>query len=189
MTPRHHKLFYGSSYDRGLEHLLGMWPMIKEAIPDSELHVAYGWDLFIAAYKDNPERLAWKARIDKQMTQPGITHHGRLSKEKLKELQKECGIWAYPTHFGETCCITALDTQANGCVPVVISYAALKETVQSGVKVDGDIYDPETKDTYLKALIDLLKDEERWKKEQLKGVRFAKQFSWENVAEKWEEVF
>ena len=188
-TPRHLKLFYGSSYDRGLEHLLAMWPEIIKAFPTAELHVFYGWDLYDKAFQNNPERLAWKARMNDDMTQTGITHHGRVSKAELAKGQDICGIWAYPTHFGETNCITALDCQYHGCVPVVMDLAALSETVQSGVKVEGDIYDEETQAAYLQALLELMGNPVKWAAEQAKGREFAPRFSWSNIAKTWVQVF
>jgi len=99
-------MFYGSSYDRGLEHLLKMWPKIIKAVPDAELFCCYGWDLFAKFYADNPERMAWKDSMDKLMTQKGITHLGRISHGALRDLIERAGIFAYPTHFGETsCCV------------------------------------------------------------------------------------
>lgn len=186
---RRFRLFWGSSYDRGLDQLLNMWPIIKQKFPEAELHIFYGWDLFVAGYKDNPERLAWKDRIDKQMQQPGIAHHGRVSKTELAKWRKYCGIWAYPTDFGETCCITALECQKDGCVPVAISKAALKETVGSGILVEGDIYDKETQVKFLQELLKLMGDEELWKQEQLKGQEFAQQFSWDKIAQRWAKEF
>lgn len=188
-TPRHHKLFWGSSYDRGLNHLLNLWPKIKDAHPDAELHVAYGWNLFDAAYANNPERIAWKERMNKLMDAPGVTHHGRLNKTDLRKLQEQCGIWAYPTDFQETCCITALDCQLVGCVPVTMKLAALAETVHSGFLIEGDIYDEETQEAWLKAVLELMGDEEHWNQEREKGKVWAQQFSWENVAKKWMENF
>lgn len=186
---RQHKLFYGSSYDRGIQHLLKMWPSVKEKFPDAELHICYGWDLFESFFRDNPERMMWKDRMSKLMEQPGIVHHGRVGKEELKKIREECGIWAYPTHFTEINCITALETQREGCVPCVIELAALEETVQSGVKVKGDIYDPETFDKYLAELLSLMADEKRWKEEQTKGIIFAEKFTWDKIALKWNEYF
>lgn len=188
-TPRQHKLFYGSSYDRGLQHLLKMWPKIIAAYPDATLDICYGWELFDKGYAYNPERMAWKERINEQMRQPGITHHGRVSKEELKRIEKECGIWAYPTHFGETNCITALDCQQNGCVPCVINYAGLKESVGSGVRIEGDIYDDGVAYSYLEALLELMANEPKWLVEQLRGIEFAKDFSWQKIAERWVDVF
>lgn len=190
MTPRIiHRLGYFSSPDRGLGYCLMFWEKIKEKYPDAELHVFYGWDTFDSAFANNPERQAWKAKMVEALNQPGIIWHGRVGKEALKEWQRNLGIWMYPTNFAEINCITALDTQANGCVPCVVNYAALKETVQSGVKVDGDIADKETQDKYLEELLKLMGDEERWKTEQKKGYDFVKGLSWPEIAKQWEETF
>lgn len=189
MAYRHHKLFYGSSYDRGLDILLDMWPEIKKEYPDATLDLCYGWNLFLAAYQNNPERMAWRDKLDKQMASDGITHHGRVGKKELAEIRRQCGIWAYPTYFTEINCITALDAQADGLVPVTMNLAALSETVGSGIKIDGDIFYPEVRDRYLKELLTLMGDEKRWKEESDKARNFAKDFSWEKIAKKWESVF
>lgn len=186
---RQHKVFYGSSYDRGLQHLLELWPKVIEKYPDAELHICYGWNLFDRAFSDNPERMAWKKRMQDMMKTKGITHYGRVGKGELRAVRQKCGIWAYPTHFEEINCITALDAQEDGCVPVVINYAALKETVWSGARIEGDIYDPETKQKYLEALLDLMGDEKKWKEEQKKGKELAQNYLWERIAEKWEKHF
>lgn len=186
---RQHKLGYFSSYDRGLNHLLKMWPKILEKYPDATLDIAYGWGLFDQRYANNPERMAWKKKVEEMMTQKGITHHGRIGHGELDELTSKCGIWAYPTDFDEINCITALNCQALGCVPCVINKAALKETVGSGVKVEGDIYDPDTRDEYLKQLLLLMGDEKKWKEEQEKGIEFAKSYSWEAISKLWVKEF
>lgn len=183
-------LVYGSSYDRGLEHLLKMWPEIIKVVPDAKLRIFYGWNLFDVAYHDNPERMAWKDSINKLMKQDGITHLGRISHGAVKEEMERAGIWAYPTHFGEISCITGMRAQACGTIPVVIAYAALAETVQHGIKVDGDIYDQETKNEYIKEIVALLKDEGRQKEIRKNMVPWAKKkFTWANVAKQWVEEF
>lgn len=184
-----HLMVYGSSYDRGLEHLLKLWPKIKAEVEDAELHVFYGWNLFDKVYHDNPASQAWKAKMNEMMTQPGITHLGRISHEAVKKEMQIAGIWAYPTHFGEISCITAMKAQAYGAIPVVIEYAALEETVQYGIKVKGDIYDPDVKDAYVKALISLLKDTKQQDHIRPKMMEWAKKFSWENVAKQWSDEF
>lgn len=186
---RHHKLFYGSSYDRGLEHLLKMWPEIKAAYPDATLDICYGWNLFDTVFFNNPERLLWKEKMVKLMKQDGITDHGRVSKDKLQKVREQCGIWAYPTHFTEINCITALESQACGLVPVTIALAALQETVGSGVLVDGDIYEAETYKLYLNKLLDLMGNPDQWKKESKKAKQFAKDYDWSKIAQKWHEDF
>lgn len=153
-----HKLFWGSSYDRGLIHLLKMWPKVREAIPDATLEICYGWQLFDKVQSGNPERMAWKDKMVKLMDQPGITHHGRVGHPELEEIMSECQVWAYPTDFDEISCITAMRAQALGLRPVVINKAALKETVRYDYKIDGDIYDPETQTKYLETLIHALEN-------------------------------
>ena len=186
---RQHKLLWASSYDRGIHFLLEMWPDIIAKYPDATLDVAYGWDTFVAIYRNNPERMAWHDKINDLMSQPGITHRGRLGKEELKKLRQSCGIWTYPTSFTEINCITALECQQDGCVPCVIDYAALQETVQSGIKIPGDIYDKETQKLYLEALLELMGDENLWEAEQARGITFAQDYEWDGIAEKWDEVF
>jgi len=183
------KLIYKSSYDRGLEHLLRMWPEIKKQIPEATLDVFYGWNLFTAGYGNNPEMMAWKEEMDKLMTQDGIKEHGRVSKQALDEATSKCDIWAYPTHFGETNCITALDSQKLGCVPVTMAFAGLLDTVYSGVLIEGDIYKQETKDKFLKELFALWNDKERLAKEKQKGIDGAKKFAWPRIARLWMDHF
>lgn len=188
-SKRQHKLFWGSSYDRGLDIVLKLWPEILKTVPDAELHICYGWNLFEAVFNDNPERMAWKDKMDKLMTQKGVTHHGRLGKKELDKVRKACGIWFYPTFFQEINCITALQCQNDGVVPVVTNFAALKETVGSGIKVDGDIYLKETQEKILKELLEMMTNEELWEKESRKAKRFAKRYSWDNIAAEWYKHF
>ncbi len=166
-----------------------MWPAIKEKYPDATLDICYGWGLFETRFANNPERMKWKEMVDEAMTQEGITHHGRIGHAEVDEITSKCGIWAYPTDFDEINCITALNCQKLGCVPCVINKAALSETVGAGVKVDGDIYDPDTRDEYLKQLLDLMGDEPRWREEIDKGIKFASSYSWKAIAEEWTKEF
>ncbi len=182
---KNHKLFYGSSYDRGLDILLKLYPQIVSKYPDVTLDICYGWDLFIAGYKDNPERINWMERMNKLMEQPGVKHHGRVGKDKLKEIRSQAGIWVYPSYFAEINCITALEAQRDGLVPVTMNSFALKETVGSGAKVDGDIYDDETQEVWLTELFKYMGDEKLWEKESKKAQEFVESYSWDNIASQW----
>ncbi len=186
---RQHKLFWGSSYDRGLDNLLYMWPDIKKAYPDAELHICYGWKLFDIMARTNPERRQWKNSVEIMMQHPGIIHHGRLGKEELAKVRKSCGLWAYPTYFTEIQCITALDCMNDGVVPVTMELAALKEVVGAGILVKGDIKDPKVMKTYLKELLDIMGNETRWEKESLRGKKYAGKYIWPNIAEEWVKEF
>jgi glycosyltransferase involved in cell wall biosynthesis len=183
------KVIYTSSYDRGLEHLLEIWPEVIKEIPDATLEIYYGWQLFDRFYSDNPSSMNWKKKMLEMMTFKGITEHGRVPQHELKEIMEKCGIWAYPTHFGEINCISAIKAQAYGCEPVIVNYAALQSTVQYGKKVEGDIYDQETKDKFKKELINSLKNpmSEEKRTEMMKWA--SEKFAWSNIAKQWSEEF
>lgn len=182
---RNQKLIWQSSYDRGLQHLLKIWPEILEKFPDATLDIFYGWETFDKYYYNNAERMAWKQKIVQQMGQRGIHHHGRVGQKTLREYHKKCGILAYPTHFEETFCIGAVECQAAGCVPVTMNLAALKETVGCGLKIDGDIFDPKVRKNYLNGLLTMMGDYNLWEQESKKGIEFAKEYSWSKIAKKW----
>lgn len=182
------RIIYTSSYDRGLEHLLELWPKVREAVPDATLHIFYGFDLFDRFYGNNPASMEWKAKLVEKFALPGVTEHGRVPQAELAGEYAKSGIWAYPTHFGEINCISAIKAQAHGCEPVVVNYAALAETVRFGRKVDGDIYDQETKDEYLTQLIEALEtpmsDDDR--KKMMAWARET--YAWDAIAKQWAEV-
>lgn len=182
------RVIYTSSYDRGLEHLLKMWPDVIAQVPKATLHVFYGWTLFERFHKDNPGSMMWMKDIQSKLTQKGVIDYGRLpQRELVKEYQKS-GIFAYPTHFGEINCISAIKAQAYGAEPVVVNYAALKETVQFGRRVEGDIYDEETQNDFKEQLIDALKNPmTETKREEMS--KWAQKYKWENIVTDWHTEF
>ena len=183
------KLFYGSSPDRGLEHLLKMWPQIRQELPGCELHNCYGFELFLKGYANNPYMMNWYNEMQTLLKQDGITDYGRVSKEKVDEITRMCDIWAYPTHFSETFGITAVRCQQLRCVPVTMNLAGLTETVFSGIKLEGDIYEAETKELFFKELVSLAKDEKRLEEEKQKGMAGIEKYYWDNVSVEWSKLF
>ena len=188
------RIIWTSSYDRGLEHLLNMWSDVIKEVPDAKLDIFYGWNLFDKVNWNNPERQAWKAKVNQLMKQKGITHYGRVGQDEILRNTFKAGLWAYPTHFYEISCITAMKSQAMGAIPVVTNYAALKETVQHGVRIDvedGDIYDDEIANEYKKQLVKMLKAGKTLLDDVREPmVKWARErFSWAAVAKQWSEEF
>lgn len=180
------KVFYGSSYDRGLYGLLKVWPEVIKYVPDAELHICYGWNLFESLYAHNPVMMNWMKEMQKMMTYKGIIHHGRVGKKELFTIAKNCGVWAYPTTFEEIDCITGKYTQALGLTPVVFNYAALETTVQFGTKIELDPHDPKSMNTYTKELIKQM----RHPQDTLRMTQWAQnEFMWERIAEGWVHEF
>jgi tetratricopeptide (TPR) repeat protein len=178
---KRYKIFWGSSYDRGLKTLLQMWIDIKKAEPLAELHICYGWQLYEAMLENDPVAMKEKSEMDQLMKQPGITHHSRVGKKELYEIAASCAIWAYPTNFEEISCITAMYCMALGTVPVVFDYAALQTTVQHGIKIE-----PKDNEAYLQALIKQLTKPKEFK--EMKNHTLGN-MGWKDRARDWTEVF
>ena len=182
------KLIYSSSFDRGLEHLLEMWPDIRKEVKDAELHIFYGWDLFVKFHSANPERMAWKEKMDAKMQQPGIHFRGRIGHKEIAKEFMSAGVWAYPTDFEEIHCITACKAQAAGTFPIVTDYAALKETILRGEKIPGDPWSQEFRDKFVSAVTATLMDDDLKERNQLSHDA-KKVFAWSSVAKIWSNYF
>lgn len=184
------RIIYASSPDRGLIYLLNNWEKIKKDVPEAELHIFYGFDVFDAVHKNNPSMKKWKENILNLMKKDGIIYHGRVGHNALHYEFSKSGIWAYPTDFQEISCITAMKAQALGAIPVVTNYAALEETVKNGLRVDVDITDPEGQNEYIDSLVNILKDEKQQMEIREKMIPWARNyFKWDNVSKTWGELF
>lgn len=183
-------LVYSSSPDRGLIYLLNMWPSVLKEVPDAELHIFYGFQVFDAVSQGNPGRMAWKKEIMEKMRQPGIVYHGRVGHDELHRFMANTSIWAYPTDFTEISCITGMKAQRFGAIPVCTTLAALNETVRNGLKVDVDITEEEGQQEYFNALVGLMKDKAKQEEIRSSMVVWAeKKFDWVNIAQDWVRLF
>src|SRR3990167_3616003 len=182
-------MFYSSSPDRGLPFLLLHWKEVRKAVPDAELNIYYGFEVYDAIHANNPARMEWKNQVLTMMKQDGIIYHGRVGHDKLNKEISKCGIWAYPTDFTEISCITAMKAQALGAVPVVTNYAALEETVKNGLRIDVDIRTEEGQKEYFDTLIGLLKDPIKQDEIRKPMMPWAKDyFLWSHVAKIWDQL-
>ena len=190
-----HLIVYGSCYDRGLRILLTHWRAIRAAVPTARLRVFYGWQTL---EKNDPEgcrRL--RARLEPLMAQEGITHLGRLGHQAVVREYSTAGIWAYPSVYPETSCISAMKAQAGGAIPVVISSGALRETVNFGFKTMRGRTDFAQRpmpqriiEEWLAGLIDLLRSPERQARIRREMTPTSRhRFDWARVVEQWDREF
>lgn len=194
---RKNRLFYASSPDRGLKLLLENWFRIKERFPETELHVAYGFnnmETIAKAVGGTSWHSGYQRELETLLTQGGITFTGRLSLEKLYKEWFESNIWAHPNTFPETSCITCMDAQACGVLPCTTNYWAVGENVAYGYMVDGCADKSEiVKSLWLENLYKGLSSEETY----LSGYEITKyreqmitwareKYDWENVVTQWQ---
>lgn len=189
MTKRIHSVGYFSSYDRGLETLLDIWPKVIEAVPDATLDVAYGWNTFKAFHKNNPQKMKWHWQMVRKFHQYDVTEHGRLSHTDLAKLMESTQVLAYPTSFEEIDCITVKKAQAAKMDVVTSGYAALQESVVKKEPMIKDIaHNPEELEKYTLRLIDaLLKPVPEAELQAVKEAVLAK-YAWPVIAKQWDEA-
>lgn len=185
-----YSMLYVSSADRGLIYLLNNWSKIREQVPEATLDVFYGFQVYDVLHGNNPARMAWKEHLLGMMKQEGISYKGRIGHTQLNKEFATHAIWAYPTDFTEINCISAMKAQACGAIPVTTNFAALKETVKNGIRVDVDITTKEGQEAYFKVLVEMLKDEKKQQEIRKSMMDFAQDFFlWSKVATAWNDLF
>ena len=185
------KLIYASSPDRGLLTLLKIFPKAKEIVPDLELHCFYGVDNIEKLIEFNPRFSHYKGfvqKLKKALDQPGVHWRGRVSQKELYREWMAAGIWPYATHFGETSCITCMEAQALGAVPVTNPYWALAENVRYGVWVTGD---PQNNSLiqarYVDAIVRIANSDcDSYRDEMMKFARGK--WNWDRIVDQWETL-
>lgn len=127
---------YASSPDRGVVRLLQLWPQIKNRWPDATLDIFYGWRGFGRLMTDHASE--WTKLHREQRTafldlvgQDGVKDRGMINHADLAREMMRASVFAYPTHFHETDCLTARKMRAAGAVPVVTALAGLNESAKS----------------------------------------------------------
>lgn len=187
------RVVYSSSPDRGLDTVLEhIWPQVVERVPEAELHIYYGWntyDLFIPSF---PWMGDYKNKIMSLISRSkNVIQHGRISQERLALEMRRSGVWLYPTEFTETYCITAVEAQLAGLIPITNELAALKETVKSGIIVTDEVPEERRMQRYIDATVDALREDfVRWPnlgtRDQIR--KNAPAVTWDQVAERWTQM-
>jgi glycosyltransferase involved in cell wall biosynthesis len=189
-----HKAVYSSSPDRGLDVAIRAWPKVREKVPDAELHVFYGfhtWEVSAQSVNDQGQIQLIQHLKDqlKKFEDYGVKHRGRIDQDSLAHEFLTAGVWAYPTWFSETSCITAMEAQAAGLRIVTSPIAALNETVgDRGVMISGDWLSEGYMTQWVDAVVDAMirpGDEDRI----LLQDYARNNFGWDTLAEDWNRMF
>ena len=113
-----------SSPERGLSVLLDAWPAIRAELPGARLIVTSGRQTYQIAEADDSHR----GLYDRARASDGVEYVGSLSQTALAERAGRCDALLYPSIFGETGCIAAIEAMAAGLRVVATDLAALPET-------------------------------------------------------------
>lgn len=119
------RLIYHTTPHRGLELLVPAFEALYEKHKD-KIHLdvyssfkIYGWP-----HRDEP----YEKVFDRCNDHPGITYHGVVSNDKIREALKNAHIFAYPNIWPETSCISMMEAMSAKCCVICPNHAALAET-------------------------------------------------------------
>jgi glycosyltransferase involved in cell wall biosynthesis len=190
---KENRLVFSSSPNRGLPTLINNMKAIKAQVPDAHLDIYYGFDTWETMAKragNQPELDAiagYKRMIEEAQRDGLVTWHGKRPQTEVAAAYMRAKVWGYPTDFLETSCITAMEAQAAGCVPVTTKLAALAETVKQGILIEPG---PSYAVTWTKAVVRCLTDEDYRSSIAAAGRMYAlENLSWVALAKDWSELF
>ena len=185
---RPRRLAYVSTPFRGLDVLLELFPRIRQACPDAELHVFSSMRVYGVSAAD--DQAQFEALYRKARALDGVTLVGSLPQLELAQRLEDCRVLAYPNHFEETFCIAAAEAQAAGCPVVTSALGALPETVgNAGLCIAGDPRSVSYQHAFIAACIDLLTNDAHWHAMSDRArARATRHFSWPTIAAQWESV-
>jgi len=181
-----YKLIYSSTPFRGLDVLLEVFPNIREYVPQAELHVYSSMQVYGARTEEREE---YKALYALASNMPGVYYHGVVTRKELAKAMKSSSLLAYPNHYPETFCITAIEAITAGTPIVTTHLAALPETIPKGcaVLIDGDSKSYEYKQKFIDAVVGILKNPALW--EEMHKACQGHDFTWETVSKEWVKEF
>lgn len=126
------RVVWCSSPDRGLHHLLSMWPDVRARVPDAELRVFYRLRPWLERAIGNPDEVGRRARYIAEVL-PRLAHLGVevldvVPNRRMAEELRSAACLAYPcdpVRYTEGFGCSVLDAAAAGCVPIISAADAL----------------------------------------------------------------
>ncbi len=196
-VPRNrNKLIYINTPFRGLDVLVKLFPLLRQAAPDLELHLYTGMSLYGAQFAEWEEQL--RRLYDYARSLPGVHLREPLPKAELAKELLSSRLALYPSHFSECCSIASLECQAAGVPMITSDLAGLKDTIrhgETGILIPID--DSELKShsqkyqiQFLNETLRLLQDDNAWSAMSGNASRhIADNYSWSRIATEWEAEF
>ncbi len=118
------KLIYHSTPHRGLEILIPVFQKLCETFDNLELDVFSSFELYGWGQRDDEYKHLYEVcKKDKR-----IHYHGTKDNKTVREALWNSHIFAYPSIWPETSCLSLMEAMSAGNICVHSNYAALPET-------------------------------------------------------------
>lgn len=183
-TKDENKFIWASTWYRGLENMLTIWPRIKEQLPDAHLDVYAKTALYL---DNNPSDQQAKPLFDELAKLDGVVLREPVMQKELIHELASAKLLLYPNmNFLESSCGTAQQSILAGTPVITSARAGLPETVGSeGFCIN---HKPGTEDytaSFVEKVIKLCQDQKLYNRLSRQGLSRRTDESWEKVAIKW----
>jgi glycosyltransferase involved in cell wall biosynthesis len=184
---------YSSNPGKGLRLLLELWPGIRTRVPEAELHLFSGWEIYDRIAEQSHSLRASKVMLLHLLAQAqqsgGVVVHGRVGQPELHAAMQWARVWSYTALLAETSCISAMEARAAGLPIVTSDLAALPETIgrERGVLVSLDDQ-VAYREAFSDAVVRLLSDEGFWTEKHEQVLGGIAELDWSVQGEHWERV-
>jgi len=119
-------IIYHTTPHRGLALLSASFAAITKEFPDLDIQLdvyssfeIYGW-----GSKD----VQFKELFDELRSQPNVNYHGYQENDVVRQALQKAHIFALPSIWPETSCISMIEAMSAGCLCVTNNFGALSET-------------------------------------------------------------
>ena len=189
-----YRIIHSSSPDRGLHHLLRLWPNIKKAIPQAELHIFYELQRWFDLVDHAPNVItADRAkRVREGLAKNegnGVIVHGAVNQWQLAQEQMKASLMVYtcqPIAPTEGYSISVMECLAAGTPVVTTDADAFPELWTDHVRMMPlPIEDKE--DSWVRAIEYTLTNKEEWTRLSRNGMKHAKTLTWDKIGKDYEK--
>ena len=183
-------LIYHTTPWRGLIHLLKVFKNLN--LENVELNVCSSTIIYGKKFDDILGKKFDKTFEECKSTK-NVNYLGYVENEKIIELLKKMHIYAFPSVWPETSCISAIEAMAAGCQIVSSNLGALYETCAPfGTLVSFDRNFDNFEKKFEKVLLDSIKN--FWSDENQKKLKMQREtinliYSWDSRTVEWKRFF
>ena len=189
------RLIWCNSPDRGLWHLMAMWPALKEAVPNISLSITYDLEGRLHQAKWMHDGVAYRLWEvwEWAKSAPGVEIKGVLSRQELVQEQLKAQVFAYtcdpPERESMVHCISALECAAARCVLLMPSLEAFPDLFGKVAILTRVPIDHEEWIFHLKALLRPPEERSAFYTDWLNTTQcLAESYSYERYKERWKKL-
>ncbi|HKA94299.1 MAG TPA: glycosyltransferase family 4 protein [Acidimicrobiia bacterium] len=195
------RIWVGNDPSRGLWHVLDVFDLVKNAVPDATLHVTYDVDGLFGKMKWHQNALAemlWECKR-RLATTPGVTLLGAVDRPTLVREQSEAHVHVWPSDPSNVGTqlhgLSQMDAAAAGCALVLSDVEAFPEVFGEAATIfptigtfvptpEGEGYRIDAQD-YADRVVELMQDAEQWADASRRARRLAERNTWEECVGNW----